>query len=68
MKESERMAVLLFLHTRMEISDKEEKELTNWRKKSPENEKLFREINDPEQVRQMMGEYYREPRPEVLKN
>jgi ferric-dicitrate binding protein FerR (iron transport regulator) len=60
MKQSERMAVLLFLHARMEISDREEMELTNWRKKSPENEKLFQEISNPEQVRQMMTEYYRE--------
>jgi hypothetical protein len=59
MNQSNRIATLLFLHSREEISSEEEMELKAWRETSPENEQLFRELGDPEYVRSMMADLYK---------
>ncbi|MDP4130957.1 MAG: FecR family protein [Bacteroidota bacterium] len=60
MNSSGRIATLLFLQSRNEISAEEENELNAWRAKSPEHEKLCRDLGDPEYVRKMMGDLYKE--------
>jgi transmembrane sensor len=60
MKESYRTGILLFLHARNELSAAEERELQDWRQHSPENERLYQEMGDPEFLRNMMKEYYAE--------
>ena len=59
MNQSNRIATLLFLHSRKEIFSEEEMELKAWRQTSPENEQLFRELGDPEYVRIMMADLYK---------
>ena len=60
MTESRRIGILLFLYTRNELSPSELKELEQWRKKDPENEKLFFEMTDPASLRREMQAYYAE--------
>ncbi len=59
MNQSNRIATLLFLYSRKEISREEEMELKAWREKSSGNEELFRELGDPEYVRRMMADLYK---------
>lgn len=59
MNQSLRIPTLLFLHSRRELTETEEMELANWRRESEENEQLFREVSDPDSVRAMMAELYR---------
>lgn len=59
MKQENRIGVLLFLHTRNELSNEEKQELLEWRKQSPENEQQYQEFSDPEYVRRMMIDYYK---------
>jgi ferric-dicitrate binding protein FerR (iron transport regulator) len=59
MKQAKRIGILMFLHSRDELSKEEEQELLAWRKKSPENEQLFLELSNPEYERQMMIDLYR---------
>ena len=59
MNQSNRIATLLFLYSRKEISREEEMELEAWREQSSENEELFRELGDPEYVRRMMADLYK---------
>ena len=58
MTESRRIGILLFLYTRNELSSAEQKELQDWRKKDPENEKLFFDMTNPESLRKEMQAYY----------
>jgi ferric-dicitrate binding protein FerR (iron transport regulator) len=60
MRDSNRTGILLFLHSRNELSAEEEQELRNWCQYSPENERLYLEMSDPEFLRNMMKEYYGE--------
>ncbi|HEY8734039.1 MAG TPA: hypothetical protein VIL90_05695, partial [Puia sp.] len=60
MSESRRIGILLFLYTRNELSSAEQEELLIWRRRDPENEKLFFEMTDPESLRSEMQSYYRE--------
>ena len=60
MSSPRRIGRLLYKKSRNEISESEEKELTVWRKESPENEKLFRDKMDPEKVRSSMIRLYEE--------
>ncbi len=59
MSNSKRIAILIFLRSRNEISGEEEQELLEWRQKSLENEQIFLELNDPEYVRHMMSDLYK---------
>ena len=60
MSSPRRIGRLLYKKSRNEISESEEKELTVWRKESPENEKLFLDKLDPEKVRISMIRLYEE--------
>ncbi len=60
MSSPRRIGRLLYRKSRNEISESEERELTAWRKESPENEKLFRDKMDPEKVRSSMIRLYEE--------
>jgi ferric-dicitrate binding protein FerR (iron transport regulator) len=60
METSNRIGILLFLHTRGELSATEQAELQDWRKESPANEELFIQMTGPDSLRTMMQEYYRE--------
>ena len=60
METSNRIGILLFLHTRDGLSAAEQAELQDWRKKSPENEALFIQMTGPDSLRAMMQEYYQE--------
>ncbi len=57
---SSRIATLLFLHSRNEISPAEEKELLEWRRQSADNEETFRDLSDPGYVQKMMTGFYKE--------
>lgn len=59
MNNSSRIATLAFLKARNEISAEEEIELNAWRAKSPEHEKVCRDMSDPEYVRKMMADLYK---------
>jgi ferric-dicitrate binding protein FerR (iron transport regulator) len=59
MNNSSRIATLLFLKSRNEISAEEEAEIDAWRAKSPENEKACQDMGDPEYVRKMMADLYK---------
>ncbi|MDP9040392.1 MAG: FecR family protein [Bacteroidota bacterium] len=58
MNHPKRIGTLLFRHTRNELTDKEKKELAEWRALSAENEQLFRDKTDPQKVRASMTELY----------
>jgi transmembrane sensor len=58
MESPNRIAILLFLNTRNELSADEEKELSAWRSLSPVNEKLYQETIDPEKVREKMKDFF----------
>jgi transmembrane sensor len=58
MENSNRIGVLLFLNSRGEITEKEELELSVWRRLSPANEQLFQYTINPDKVREGMKEYY----------
>ena len=60
MNESNRIGILLFLHSRKELSSSEERELLIWRRSSPDNERLYREMSDPEFIRKMMIDFYQD--------
>ena len=60
MMQSERIGILLFLYTRNELSVDENTELSAWRKETPENEQLFRELENPDIRRETLKEYYKE--------
>ncbi|HEV3224006.1 MAG TPA: FecR domain-containing protein [Puia sp.] len=60
MVESRRIGILLFLYTRDELSPAEQEELRLWRNQDPENEKLFFQMTDPDSLRLVMQEYYKE--------
>jgi hypothetical protein len=55
MNPSERIGWLLFLQVRHELSRKEKKELSVWRKLSVENEVLFQSATDPANLRKRIG-------------
>jgi ferric-dicitrate binding protein FerR (iron transport regulator) len=59
MNTSSRIATLLFLKSRNEISAEEEIELNAWRVKSPEHEKACQDMGDPEYVNRMMADLYK---------
>ncbi len=59
MNTSSRIATLLFLKSRNEISAEEEIELNAWRAKSPEHEKACQDMGDPEYVNRMMPDLYK---------
>jgi transmembrane sensor len=58
MNNPRRIGRLLYKGSRSELNESEEKELTVWRKESPENEQLFWDRMDPEKVRSSMIRYY----------
>src|SRR5437763_8794059 len=58
MSNPRRIGRLLFKKTRNDLSENEEKELTLWRRESPDNEQLFQDKMDPEKVRSSMIKYY----------
>jgi transmembrane sensor len=60
MKESRKIGLFLFLYTRGELSPAEQEELRSWRNQDPENEKLFFQMTDPDSLRLVMQEYYKE--------
>ena len=50
MNKSERMGLLMFRYARRELTTKEKKELTAWRRTRPEKENLFKNSTDPEDI------------------
>ncbi len=58
MSNPRRIGRLLYRKSRNELNESEEKELTVWRKESPENEQLYWDKMDPEKVRSSMISYY----------
>jgi ferric-dicitrate binding protein FerR (iron transport regulator) len=58
MRRSERIGELLFRSIRQELSPEDERELNAWRAISPENEALFQEATDPENIRRDLAEMY----------
>jgi transmembrane sensor len=58
MRPSERIASLIFWYLRDELSGEQERELTEWRSSSPENEKFFQEEIDPENIRKEISDMY----------
>ena len=58
MNNPRRIGRLLYRKSRNELNESEERELTVWRKESPENEQLFLDKMDPEKVRSSMIRYY----------
>jgi ferric-dicitrate binding protein FerR (iron transport regulator) len=60
MNNASRIATLLFLHSRNEISPAEEKELLEWRRQSPDNEETFKDLSDPLYVQKMMAGFYKD--------
>jgi transmembrane sensor len=59
MQSVDHIAELLLKYLRNELGVEEERQLKDWREASPENDKLFREISDPESLHSMVREYYR---------
>jgi hypothetical protein len=60
MSNPRRIGRLLYRKSRSELNESEEKELTVWRRESPENEQLFRDKMDPEEMRSSMIRLYEE--------
>jgi transmembrane sensor len=60
MSNPRRIGRLLYRKSLNVLIESEEKELTVWRKESPENEQLFRDKMDPEEVRSSMIRLYEE--------
>jgi len=58
MRQSERIAWLLFRYTRDELSAEENHELSEWRSLSPENEEIFKKETNPDYIRDEMKEMY----------
>src|SRR5450432_1666855 len=52
MTTNEKIGRLLFRYTRGELTDREKRDLSAWRKFSAENEKAFIEETDPENMRE----------------
>jgi transmembrane sensor len=57
MNKSDRIGTLLFRYVRKELTQDEERELTAWRYASPENESLFQEKTDRENILSDLAEY-----------
>src|ERR1700722_2625388 len=60
MNDTNRLGILLFLYSRGELTDNEGDELLEWRSLSSGNEQLFNEIANPEFVRRLMRDFYKE--------
>ena len=60
MNDANMIGILLFLHSRKELTVLEENQLLEWRMLSPENDQLYKEISDPEFVRRLMRDFYQE--------
>ena len=58
MRPSERIASLIFWYLRDELSGNQERELTEWRNASRENEQFFQEEIDPENIRKEISDMY----------
>ncbi len=58
MRPSERIAFLIFRYLRDELTPDQDRELTEWRDASPENEQFFQEEIDPEKIRSDLAEMY----------
>ena len=58
MRQSERIAWLLFRYTRDELSAEEKHELSEWCSLSPENEEIFKKETNPDYIRDEMKEMY----------
>ncbi len=58
MRPSERIAILIFWYLRDELSGEQERELTEWRNASLENELFFQEEIDPENIRKEISDMF----------
>jgi len=58
MRPSERIATLIFRYLRGELSGEEERELSEWRSLSDENEQFFQEEIVPENIRKDISDMY----------
>ncbi len=58
MNHPKRIGTLLYRYNRNELTDKEKRELAEWRALSADNEQLFRDKTDPEKVRNEMTALY----------
>jgi hypothetical protein len=57
MTKSERIGTLKFKYARRELTVKEKKELTAWRRAHPEEENLFKGSTDPENIMTDVGHF-----------
>ena len=57
MNKNERIGTLMFRYARRELTVKEKKELTAWRRAHPENENLFKSSTDPENIMVNVGAF-----------
>jgi transmembrane sensor len=58
MSDSEKIAELIFRYLRDELSEDQLRELNEWRESSPQNEQIFREETDLENIRSGLKEMY----------
>ena len=58
MTHTERIGTLMFRYTRHELSPQEKAELDEWINQSPDNDFIFREIIDPENIRKHFKKAY----------
>jgi transmembrane sensor len=58
MSDSEKIAELIFRYLRDELTEDQLRELNEWRKSSPQNEQIFREETDIENIRSGLKEMY----------
>jgi ferric-dicitrate binding protein FerR (iron transport regulator) len=58
MRPSERIATLIFRYLRGELSGEQERELSEWRSLSDENEQFFQEEIDPDTIRRDLSDMY----------
>jgi hypothetical protein len=57
MNNYERIGTLMFRYARRELTGKEKKELTAWRRAHPEEENLFKNSTDPEDIMVNVGAF-----------
>src|SRR5271154_762082 len=57
MTKNERIGTLMFRYARRELTVKEKKELTAWRRALPEEENLFKNSTDPENIMTDVGHF-----------
>lgn len=55
---SERIALLAFRYLRRDLTKIQRKELLKWRRASPDNESLFREMTNIENIRRDLKDLY----------